>query len=283
MERSSISRLILPLVLCLLLGGCMTVDVRLSDFMIPDHAPRMATLARGYAVQDLIIHRGGRLIGITHAHHPDSEAIIVYCGGNAFRRSVAGGTALEALARGADVILFDYPGYGESTGTPDAAVILETALAVYDYAENLATSAGKKRVLYGFSLGGLVAAQVARDRAVTGLVLEASAPSVESWARTQIPWFAKPWVTARIEAGLAAIDSATALEEFHGRVLLLASASDVQAPAALSEQLHSSLRRAGVDVELAQFRDAPHGHIPHSAAFAPTLRKFLQRLEAPQQ
>ena len=43
------------------------------------------------------------------------------------------GDALEALARGADVLLFDYPGYGDSTGTPTAALILESALAVYDW------------------------------------------------------------------------------------------------------------------------------------------------------
>src|SRR5689334_10219199 len=202
------------LVIALTPCGCVNVDVGLANLMSADRAPRSAVLARGYAVQDLVIHRGDRLIGITHAHHPDSQAVIVFCGGDSFHRSIEGGEALEALARNADVVLFDYPGYGESTGTPTAAVILENALAVYDYAVALETSAGKKRVVYGFSLGGMVAAQIAGRRAVDGVVLEATAPSAEAWARSQIPWYAKPLVKPRIEPGLATIDSVVSLRHF---------------------------------------------------------------------
>lgn len=60
--------------------GCVTVDVGLANLMVADRAPPSAVLAKGYAVQDLVIHRGDRLIGITHAHHPESQAIIVFCG-----------------------------------------------------------------------------------------------------------------------------------------------------------------------------------------------------------
>jgi len=218
--------------------GCVTVDVGLANLMAADRAPRSAALAKGYAVQDLVIHRGDRLIGITHAHHPQSQAIIVFCGGDAFHRSIEGGEALEALARNADVVLFDYPGYGESTGSPTAAIILENALAVYDYAVAMDASAGKKRVLYGFSLGGMVAAQIAGRRPVDGLVLEATAPSAEAWARSQIPWYAKPLVTPRIEPGLASIDSMVSLRHFSGEVLLLTSPSDHRVPATLSMRMY---------------------------------------------
>ncbi len=196
----------------LLTGGCVSVDVKLSNFMSPDRGPRTATLAPGYAVQDLVLHRGERAIGITHAHHPQSRAVIVFCGGNRFHRSIEGGESLEVLARNADVILFDYPGYGDSTGAQSAAAILETALAVYDYASALETSAGKKRVIYGFSIGGMVAAQVAGLRSSEGVVLEATAPNAESWARRHIPWYAKPLVTPRVDPSLASVDVVTALE-----------------------------------------------------------------------
>jgi uncharacterized protein len=259
--------------------GCVSVDVRLSHFVSPDRGPRTAALARGYAVQDLLIHRGDRLIGITHAHHPQSRAVIVFCGGDGFHRSIEGGEALEALARDADVLLFDYPGYGESTGAPATAVILETALAVYDYATSLATSAGKKRVLYGFSLGGMVAAQVARYRPADGLILEASAPDAESWVRSQIPWYAKPLVTPRIEPELAAVDTLTALRHFHGQVLVLASKADRKAPVALSAQIHGELQRAGVHTQLVQFKSATHGNIPYAPEYSSVVHGFIGRLK----
>jgi pimeloyl-ACP methyl ester carboxylesterase len=262
--------------------GCVTVDVGLANLMTADRAPRSAVLAKGYAVQDLVIHRGDRLIGITHAHHPQSQAIIVFCGGDSFHRSIEGGEALEALARNADVVLFDYPGYGESTGTPTTAVILETALAVYDYAVALETSAGKKRVLYGFSLGGMVASQIAGRRAVDGLVLEATARSAESWARSQIPWYAKPLVKPRIEPGLASIDALVSLRHFAGDVLLLTSPSDHQVPAALSERMFRELRLNGVHAALVQFPASGHGGIPHSPEYASVLTGFLNRVKGPQ-
>src|SRR5262245_6367301 len=262
--------------------GCVTVDVGLANLMTADRAPRTAVLAKGYAVQDLVIHRGDRLIGITHAHHPQSQAVIVFCGGDSFHRSIEGGEALEALARNADVVLFDYPGYGESTGTPTAAVILENALAVYDYAVALETSAGKKRVLYGFSLGGMVAAQIAGRRAVDGLVLEATAPSAEAWARSQIPWYAKPLVKPHIEPGLASIDSIVSLRRYGGEVLLLTSPSDRRVPAFLSVRMYRELRRLGVGTTLVQLSGTAHGGIPHSAEYGSVLTTFLNRVKGPQ-
>jgi pimeloyl-ACP methyl ester carboxylesterase len=262
--------------------GCVNVDVGLASLMSADRGPRTAVLARGYAVQDLVIHRGDRLIGITHAHHPDSRAIIVFCGGDSFHRSIEGGEALETLARNADVVLFDYPGYGESTGTPTAAVILENALAVYDYAVALQTSAGKKRVLYGFSVGGMVAAQIAGRRVVDGLVLEATAPSAEAWARSQIPWYAKPIVKPHVEPGLASIDALVALRHFGGDVLLLTSPADRQVPATLSLHMYRELHRMGVRTSLVQFDGADHGAIPHSPEYGSVLTAFLDRVKGPQ-
>jgi uncharacterized protein len=282
MNRFQLRSFALLLGIALTSCGCVTVDVGLANLMSADRAPRSAVLAKGYAVQDLVIHRGDRLIGITHAHHPQSQSIIVFCGGDYFHRSIEGGEALEALARNADVVLFDYPGYGESTGTPTAAVILENALAVYDYAVALETAAGKKRVVYGFSLGGMVAAQIAGRRPVDGLILEATAPSAEAWARSQIPWYAKPLVQPRIEPGLASIDSIVSLRHFDGDVLLLTSPSDRRVPAALSVRMYRELRRLGVQAAIVQFAATGHGDIPHSPEYGSVLTAFLNRVTGPQ-
>jgi uncharacterized protein len=267
---------------CLAQSGCMTAEVRLANFMSRDRAPRSAALPRGYAVQDLVIHRGEREIGITHAHHPDSKSVVIFCGGDKFHRSIDGGEALESLALNADVVLFDYPGYGDSSGSPTTASLLETALAVYDYVDTLQTSAGKKHVLYGFSIGGLVAAQVARNRAVDGLVLEATAANAASWARSRIPWHLKPLVRARIDPDLVDIDAPSALARFRGLVLVLGSQADRRAPESLSREIFKRLVKYGVRTTLVVFARAPHGEINQSRAFAPVFREFLARLQEPQ-
>jgi pimeloyl-ACP methyl ester carboxylesterase len=268
--------------MCLAQSGCMTADVRLANFMSRDRAPRTAVLPRGYAVQDLVIHRGNRAIGITHAHHPASRSVVIFCGGDSFHRSIDGAEALESLALGADVVLFDYPGYGDSSGSPTPAALIETALAVYDYVDTLQTSAGKKRVLYGFSLGGLVAARVARERDADGLVLEATAANATSWARSRIPWYLKPLVRPRVERELADVDAPAALARFRGLVLVLGSRADRRAPESLSREIFRKLVRNGVSTSLVVFKRAAHGEINHSKAFAPVFRQFLETLQEPQ-
>ena len=274
MIRSSLTLIVLTA----LLGGCMTVDVKLSSFMSPDRGPRTAALAPGYAVQDITLRRGERTVGITHAHHPQSRVLIVFCGGDRFHRSTEGGEALEVLARNADVVLFDYPGYGDSSGTPTPVSILETALTVYDYASALETSAGKKRVLYGFSLGGLVAAHVAGLRASEGLVLEATAPNAERWARRQIPWYAKPIVTPLVEPSLASVDATKVLRQYRGEVLVLSGADDRHAPASLSTEIDRALRQHRVNSQLVEFPNSAHGAIPHATEFGTVLGRFLARV-----
>jgi dienelactone hydrolase len=159
---------------------------------------------------------------------------------------------------------------------------METALAVYDYTDSLQTSAGKKRVLYGFSLGGLLAAQVARERAADGLVLEATAANAASWARSRIPWHLKPIVRPRIDPELADIDAPSALAKFRGQVLVLGSEADRRAPESLSREIFKRLAHYGVRAQLIVFSRASHGEINKSKAFTAVFRDFLNRLQEPQ-
>lgn len=269
------------LLACCFLGGCTHVDIRLASFMEADRGTRAARLPAGYVVENRIVIAEGRSIGITYARHPDSQATIFFCGGDSFHRSIEGGQALEALALDADVALFDYPGYGDTTGTPSTAAILDTAAAAYDYVFGRESAASKKRVLYGFSLGGMVAADLARRRRADGLVLESAPASVGGWARSRIPLPMRPMVRLRVEPQLAAMDSVAALEYFSGKVLLLTSRSDRMVPALLSFRLERRLREAHRDVLLVEFPGRSHGHINRAPAFAATLRNFTEQLRLP--
>jgi uncharacterized protein len=263
---------------CLALCGCTHVDVRLDHFMTPDRGPRTARLASGYVVENIVVAYERESVGATYAHHPDSKAIIFFCGGDRFHRSLEGGAALEALALDADVVLFDYPGYGETTGAPSIDSILDSAIAVYDSIFSREGTHHKKRVLYGFSLGGMVAAQLAQERRADGVVLEATPPSVRAWADSRIPVVLKPTMRLRIEPQLAHVDAVAALERFRGKLLLLASPADDIVPARLSIDMEGQLRRAGRDITLVQFADRDHGSIHRASAFPAMLRNFVEQV-----
>jgi uncharacterized protein len=265
------------LILSLALSGCVQLPIRLTDFMVADRGMHSAKLAGSYKLDNWVIQSGSRRIGITYAHRPANRALILYCGGDIFHRAIEGAIPLEALTPFGDVVLFDYPGYGDTSGPASVTTILETATAVYDHIRTLPSVAGKKRLLYGFSLGGLVAAQLARERPFDGLILEATSPSVEHWARSQIPLLLKPWIRVSLESQLQGIDSVEALAHYSAPILILASRADRRVNAALSINLAERLRAAQRRVTLAVLENEPHGGILQSAEFKPHFSRLLQR------
>lgn len=98
-----------------------------------------------------------------------SDHIVIFCHGN-------GGNLswytpwMYRLSR-IHVLLFDYPGYGHSTGKPTETSVLQSGLDVYDYVKSLGY---RKIYCYGFSLGGAVALHIAKHRLIDGLVLQST-------------------------------------------------------------------------------------------------------------
>lgn len=237
-----------------------------------------ASLSEGYVIETHVLRRNGQTIGITYARHPRSRTVILYCGGSAFHRSLEGAIPLQTLARGADVALFDYPGYGESTGQPNAEAVLDAAVAAYDHVFSLDAARGKKRVLYGFSLGGMVVAQLALDRHADAVILEATAHTVSGWARSRIPVWARPLVRVRVEPQIATLDTAAALDHFPGRIAVLASRADRVVPISQSFEIVRRLERTRRDVRLLEFDGRRHGDIMGDLAFSARLSDFLDRV-----
>ena len=98
---------------------------------------------------------------------------------------------------GVSVVLVDYRGYGRSAGTPDEAGVYLDGLAVYDA---VAARGVPPRgiVLFGRSLGGAVATEVALQRPAGALVLEAAFRSAREMARVHY-WFVP---SALVRSGL---------------------------------------------------------------------------------
>lgn len=88
---------------------------------------------------------------------------------------------------GVSVVLVDYRGYGHSTGRPDEAGVYLDGLAVYDAVAARGVAA-RDIVLFGRSLGGAVATEVALQRPAGALVLEAAFRSARAMAREHY-WF----------------------------------------------------------------------------------------------
>ena len=88
---------------------------------------------------------------------------------------------------GMNVLIFDYPGYGKSTGTPTEAGCYDAADAAYRWLTVDKSITPTTLILYGESLGGAVAADLASRKPPEILVLDRAFTSVPDVADYQMP------------------------------------------------------------------------------------------------
>jgi len=91
---------------------------------------------------------------------------------------------------GINILELDYRGYGKSEGAPGEAGVYRDASAAYDYLVKARHFQPKNIIIYGHSLGGAVAVDLASRRECGGLIVQSSFGSVKEVARRilRIPW-----------------------------------------------------------------------------------------------
>ncbi|MDA3960211.1 MAG: alpha/beta hydrolase [Planctomycetota bacterium] len=100
--------------------------------------------------------------------------LVIISHGNAEDLGGIGWWVRGLQAEGFSVLAYDYPGYGQSSGSATVATSTAAAVRVYDYAVGELGYPAERIVVYGRSLGGALAAYQAQQRPVAGLILESA-------------------------------------------------------------------------------------------------------------
>ena len=172
---------------------------------------------------------------------------------------------------GVSVLLLDYRGYGQSEGQPDEPGTYRDADAAYDWLLRRGTGSASL-VLYGESLGGAVATDLAARRAVAGLILESTPSSILDVARHHYPMIpVRLFLSARYDA-LAKIARVKA------PVLILHSAQDEIVPFTMAEKLYAA---ASEPKRLVRLSGGHNDNFLMSAgAYREALQRFLAEADA---
>jgi len=88
-----------------------------------------------------------------------------------------------------NVLIFDYAGYGKSEGKPTAPGVLDDGLAALNFLVQQEKIPTDQIIVYGFSLGGSVAVDLASKHEVKALIVESSFTSLGEMGRKMFPFF----------------------------------------------------------------------------------------------
>jgi hypothetical protein len=150
----------------------------------------------GLVVEEVYMRlEDGRRIHAWWCSLPDSRATILYCHGNAGDLTHRGGVILDLQQRlQASVLIFDYPGYGQSDGTPTEKGCYAAGDAAYDWLVTAQRIPAERIVLLGVSLGGGVATDLATRRPHRALVLCKTFTSMPDVGRGMFPFVPTHWL-----------------------------------------------------------------------------------------
>ncbi len=201
--------------------------------------------------------------------------IVIFFNGNLMTIDRADELYRKLAGLGVEVVAYDYRGYGFSEGQPDVGRFRTDAIAIYDKVAE--ENAGKRVLVYGFSLGTAMAAYVASERKVNGVVLAAPFATAEE----EMPVFARRlgFSPEMIRTMVPAEDAKLAFNEVgmiqrsSAPLLVMSGSADMLVPMVqgqrVAEASGSSIKR------FVELRGTQH----HETVFAETawraLRQFL--------
>lgn len=117
-----------------------------------------------------------------------STATILLSHGNAGNIADRLDRVMSLRDLGADFFLYDYRGYGKSTGSPDEEGTYRDGRAAYDYLIKTRKLDPARLIIMGESLGCAISIQLATERRAAGLVLEAPFASIAHMASAIYPF-----------------------------------------------------------------------------------------------
>lgn len=124
----------------------------------------------------------------------EQSQLVVYFPGNSLNRRNRIDDLREFTSRGYDVLIFDYRGFGDSTGSPSETALTNDARLVWQYAIDELGYEETETVIFGESLGGAVALSLWNEDnphppQPAALILNSTFASMPRTVAWHFPWF----------------------------------------------------------------------------------------------
>ena len=164
-------------------------------------------------------------------------------------------------------MIIDYRGYGRSSGSPDEAGTYRDADAAWTYLTERYKP--EEIVIFGRSLGGAVAANLASRVAPAGLILESTFASAPAMARDMLPMF---WLGPFLQYEYNTLEL---IDQIDCPLLVIHSPDDEIIPYAQGQSVFHAAKEPKQFLQL----QGPHnsGFLHSLPTYTPTLKAFIKK------
>ncbi|MEZ5562229.1 MAG: alpha/beta hydrolase [Gammaproteobacteria bacterium] len=198
-----------------------------------------------------------------------ADAVVLILHGNAGNMSHRVDTVAMFHRMGYSVLIFDYRGYGRSTGRPSETGLYHDAMAAWDHLTRQRGFPPGQIILFGESLGGAVAAWLAARERPAALILSSVFTSAPDLAAELYPWLPTRWLL-RVR-----YDTRAALVQLQCPVLIAHSPDDDIIPFGHGQRLLEAASEPKTFLQLAGSHN--EGFIFMRPAWVAALDDFLRR------
>lgn len=203
---------------------------------------------------------------------PDSKAhfTILFSHGNAGNLSGHAWVIPEMRSRfPCNVLIYDYPGFGKSTGSPSETGCYAAACTAYSWLRDQKHIPPEKLILMGQSLGCAMACELAKKKDHRALVLLSPFTSIRDVGQEMMPLFPVRWLMQHH------YDNRTKLEHYKQPLLVAHSTADEVIPFHHGKELYEAAGTRDKKFIIIQGQ----GHNDFSIPFFEAMKTFLEKLK----
>ena len=210
--------------------------------------------------------------------YPEADTTMIVFGGNGFNLIPDIQQIREKmLLNQSNLFVMNYPGMGESSELTSIKNITRSSEAFFHHVRSLEEVKDTKLVVYGFSLGGFVATNIASTGDVEGLILDSTAPDISAWVDANVPVLAKPFVNIEIEPSLVEVSNSKVLKNINCAILFIGGEKDKITPVSFISELELASNNALVTKKVI-LDGAAHGETLDHHKYKETIQSFIESL-----
>ncbi|REL37716.1 alpha/beta fold hydrolase [Rhodohalobacter sp. SW132] len=270
-------RPITSILFILLFTACTTIEITEQDAFENHRTVTPETFDfQSYTLHEKDIETDdGETISSWFIEHENAQATVIYFGGNAYLM-VKSPPLLDVYSEiPVNLVLFDYRGYGKSSGSPSVQGVQTDAIAVFNEtaAHFRSNDANHPIFVHGQSMGTFIAAFMADHETVDGYILENPITEVNNWTRRMLPWILRPFVRFDIERS---IDSQSNLERAASTdspLLIFTGSNDMITQSWMADEIYEA--SASDQKDLVKIAGGTHNDLPSFSIYQTRLREFL--------